>query len=29
MGAPEFTAFVAAERQKWGKLISDLKLRVE
>ncbi len=29
LGSPEFTAFVAAERAKWGKLISDLKLRVE
>jgi tripartite-type tricarboxylate transporter receptor subunit TctC len=29
MGSPEFTAFVSAEREKWGKLISDLKLRVE
>jgi len=29
LGSPQFTAFVAAERAKWGKLIGDLKLRVE
>jgi tripartite-type tricarboxylate transporter receptor subunit TctC len=28
-GATDFTAYVAAERAKWGKLIMDLKLRVE
>jgi tripartite-type tricarboxylate transporter receptor subunit TctC len=28
-GAAEFSAFVAAERTKWGKLITDLKVRVE
>jgi tripartite-type tricarboxylate transporter receptor subunit TctC len=27
--AAEFTAFVAAERAKWGKLITDLKLKAE
>ena len=27
-GAAEFAAFIAAERAKWGKLITDLKLRV-
>jgi tripartite-type tricarboxylate transporter receptor subunit TctC len=28
-GAADFTAYVAAERAKWGKLITGLKLRVE
>jgi tripartite-type tricarboxylate transporter receptor subunit TctC len=28
-GAAEFTAYVGAERAKWGKLITDLRLRVE
>lgn len=28
-GAAEFAAYVAAERAKWGKLITDLKVRVE
>ena len=28
-GATDFTVYVAAERAKWGKLITDLKLRVE
>jgi tripartite-type tricarboxylate transporter receptor subunit TctC len=28
-GASEFTSYVAAERTKWGRLITDLKLRVE
>jgi tripartite-type tricarboxylate transporter receptor subunit TctC len=27
-GAAEYASFVAAERAKWGKLITDLKLRV-
>jgi len=27
-GAAEFASFIAAERAKWGKLITDLKLRV-
>jgi len=28
-GASEFSAYVVAERGKWGKLITDLKLQVE
>jgi tripartite-type tricarboxylate transporter receptor subunit TctC len=28
-GASQFSAYVAAERAKWGKLITDLKLRAE
>jgi tripartite-type tricarboxylate transporter receptor subunit TctC len=28
-GATDCTAYVAAARAKWGKLITDLKLRVE
>ena len=28
-GAADFTAYVAAERAKWGKLITNLKLRLE
>jgi tripartite-type tricarboxylate transporter receptor subunit TctC len=28
-GASEFAAYVASERAKWGKLITDLKVRVE
>ena len=28
-GAADFSAYVAAERAKWGKLITELKLRVE
>ena len=27
--AAEFTTFVKAEREKWGKLITDLKLKIE
>jgi tripartite-type tricarboxylate transporter receptor subunit TctC len=27
-GAKEFGAFITAERTKWGKLITDLKIRV-
>jgi tripartite-type tricarboxylate transporter receptor subunit TctC len=27
-GATEYASFVAAERAKWGKLITNLKLRV-
>lgn len=27
--AQEFTAFIKAERDKWGKLISELKLKIE
>jgi tripartite-type tricarboxylate transporter receptor subunit TctC len=29
MNAAETTAFIASEREKWGKLITDLKVRVE
>jgi tripartite-type tricarboxylate transporter receptor subunit TctC len=29
MNAAEATAYIASERAKWGKLITDLKLRVE
>lgn len=29
MNGTEFSAFVAAERTKWGKLITDLKIRME
>ena len=28
-GTTDFTAYVAAERAKWGKSIMDLKLRLE
>jgi tripartite-type tricarboxylate transporter receptor subunit TctC len=28
-GSADFAAFIAAERSKWGKLITDLKVRVE
>jgi hypothetical protein len=28
-GGADFSAYLAAERAKWGKLITDLKLRVE
>ncbi len=28
-GAAEFTSYVASERARWGKLITDLKLRIE
>jgi tripartite-type tricarboxylate transporter receptor subunit TctC len=28
-GAADFTSFIAEERSKWGKLITDLKVRVE
>jgi len=27
-GAKEFGGFIAAERANWGKLITDLKIRV-
>jgi tripartite-type tricarboxylate transporter receptor subunit TctC len=28
-GTKDFAGFLASEREKWGKLITDLKLRVE
>lgn len=28
-GAAEFTTYIAGEREKWGRLIRDLKIRVE
>jgi tripartite-type tricarboxylate transporter receptor subunit TctC len=28
-GAADFSAYIVAERAKWGKLITDFKLRVE